>query len=65
MIDFKKKKLEEFSPKTAANRCIGMNQYCKFIGKEDCMVKSIKIHKQSSIENVPTLEEYEYLLEER
>lgn len=63
MIDFKKKKLEEFSPKTAANRCIGMNQYCKFIGKEDCMVKSIKIHKQSSIENVPTLEEYEYLLE--
>ena len=28
MIEFKKKKLEEFSPKTAANRCIGMNQYC-------------------------------------
>lgn len=62
MIEFKKKKLEEFSPKTAANRCIGMNQFCKFIGKEDCAVKSIKIHKQSSVENVPTIEEYEYLL---
>lgn len=63
MIDFKKKKLEETSPKTAANRCIGMNQYCKFVGKEDCMVKSIKIHKQNSVENVPTIEEYQYLLE--
>ncbi len=63
MIDFKKKKLEEFSPKTAANRCIGMNQYCKFIGKEDCVVKAIKIHKQSSVENIPSIEEYEFLLE--
>lgn len=63
MIDFKKKKLENFSPKTAANRCIGMNQYCKFIGKEDCMVKAIKIHKQSSVENIPSIKEYEFLLE--
>lgn len=63
MIDFKKSKLEKCSPKTAANRCIGMNQYCKFIGKEDCTVKSIKLHKQNNVENVPTLEEYEYLLE--
>lgn len=63
MIDFKKKKLEEFKPKTAANRCIGMNQYCEFIGKKDCKVKSIRLHKQNSIENVPTIEEYEYLLE--
>lgn len=63
MIDFKKNMLEEFSPKTAANRCIGMNQYCKFIGKEDCMVKAIKIHKQNSVENIPTIEEYEFLLD--
>lgn len=63
MIDFKKKKLEEFSSKTAATRCIGMNQYCKFIGKDDCTVKAIKIHKQNSVENVPSIEEYEYLLE--
>lgn len=63
MIDFKKKKMERYSPKTAANRCIGMNQYCKFIGREDCTVKSIKLHKQNNVENVPTLKEYEYLLE--
>lgn len=62
MIAFKQKKLEECSPKTAANRCIAMNQYCDFIGHPECKVKSIKIHKQNTVENVPSLEEYEYLL---
>lgn len=63
MIEFKRRKLAENSPKTAANRCIAMNQYCEFIGKPECKVKSIKIHKQSTVENVPTLREYEYLTE--
>ena len=64
MIEFKKIKLKENSPKTAANRCIAMNQFCDFVGKPECKVKSIKIHKQSTIENVPTIEEYYYLLEQ-
>lgn len=63
MIEFKKLQIERYSPKTAANRCIAMNQYCNFIGKPECKTKSIKIHKQSSVENVPTLKEYEYLLD--
>lgn len=63
MIDFKQQKLEKYSPKTAANRCIGMNQYCEFVGKPECKVKSIKIHKQNTVENVPKLEEYERILE--
>ena len=62
MIEYKQRKLDEHSPKTAANRCIGMNQYCDFIGKPECKVKSIKIHKQNTVENVPTLEEYLYIL---
>lgn len=62
MIEFKKMKLSEGSPKTAANRCIAMNQYCEFVGKPECKVKSIKIHKQSTVENVPTLDEYTYIL---
>lgn len=63
MIEFKQRELSRYSPKTAANRCIGMNQYCEFVGAPECKVKSIKIHKQNAVENVPTLEEYEHLLE--
>lgn len=62
MIEYKKRKLNESSPKTANNRCIGMNQYCDFIGKSECKVKGIKIHKQNTVENVPTLDEYNYIL---
>ena len=57
MIEFKQRELSRYSPKTAANRCIGMNQYCEFVGAPECKVKSIKIHKQNTVENVPTLEE--------
>ena len=62
MIEFKQRKLRENKPKTAAIRCIAMNQYCEFVGMSECKVKSIKIHKQNTVENVPTLEEYEYLI---
>lgn len=62
MIEFKQRKLSENKPKTAAIRCIAMNQYCDFAGKPECKVKSIKIHKQNTVENVPTLEEYEHLI---
>lgn len=63
MIEYKRRMLEEYSPKTAANRCIAMNQYCTFAGMPECKVKSIKIHKQTSVENVITQEEYCELLE--
>ncbi len=63
MIEFKQQELSRYSPKTAANRCVGMNQYCEFVGATECKVKGIKIHKQNTVENVPTLEEYKYLLE--
>lgn len=63
LIDFKQSLLLSNSPKTAANRCIAMNQYCGFVGHPELKTKSIKIHKQTTVDNVPTLEEYEYLLE--
>ena len=44
MIEFKQRKIAEGSPKTAASRCIAMNQYCEFIGVPECKVKSIKIN---------------------
>lgn len=63
MLDFKKWQLENRSPKTAHNRVVAMNQYCKFIGCPEYCVKGIKIHRSASVENVITLEEYEKLLE--
>lgn len=62
MIEFKQRKIQENKPKTAAIRCIAMNQYCEFIGKPECKVKSIKIHKQNTVDNVPALEEYLQIL---
>lgn len=62
MIKYKQWLLENFAPKTAANRCVAINQYCEFVGQTECKVKSIKIHKQNSVENVIAEEEYIYLL---
>lgn len=49
-------------PKTVHNRCVGMNQYCRFIGKPELCVKSVKIHQSTTVENVITLEEFNHLL---
>lgn len=62
MIAFKKSQIERYSPKTAANRCIAMNQYCKYVGMEECVVKSVKIHKKTTVENVITSEQYKKML---
>lgn len=63
MIAFKQKVIESYSPKTAANRCIAMNQYCEFIGRPDCKVRTVKTPKRTSVENVITAEEYKRLLD--
>ncbi len=63
MIAYKKVMLEKHKPKTANIRCIGMNQYCKFRNRRDCEIKTIKIHKNLTVENVITREQFEKLLE--
>ncbi len=62
MLDFKKWQMEKWKPKTAHNRIIALNQFCKFIGHPEYCVRTIRIHKSSSVENVITLEEYHRLL---
>lgn len=62
MLDFKKWQLEKWTPKTAHNRVVAMNQYCRFIDHTEYCVKGIKIHGSSSVENVITLNEYNLLL---
>lgn len=63
MLDFKKWQLEKWKPKTAHNRIVAMNQFCIFIKHPEYCVKGIKIHGNSSVENVITLEEYHLLLD--
>lgn len=63
MLDFKRWQLEKWKPKTAHNRVVALNQYCIFINHPEYCVKGIKIHGNSSVENVITLEEYHLLLE--
>lgn len=63
MIAFKKYMIEKFSPKTAANRCIAMNKFCDFKGMPECKVKSVKIHKSTTVENVITKEQCQIMLD--
>lgn len=63
MIAFKQHMLENYAPKTASVRVIGMNQYCQFLGLEECKVKTIKIHSRTSVENAISFKEYQHLLE--
>lgn len=49
-------------PKTIHNRCVGLNQFCRFLGKPELCVKSVKIHQSTTVENVITLEEFNRLL---
>ena len=63
MIEYKKYVVSKYSPKTAANRCIAMNKFCDFKKMPECKVKSIKIHKSTTVENVITKEQCQKMLD--
>lgn len=63
LLDFKSWQLEKWKPKTAHNRVVAMNQYCRFLGCPELCVKGIKIQGSSCVENVITLKEYHELLD--
>ena len=62
MIDFKHWLVESYRPKTAALRCVAMNVYCDFAGRPDCKVRGVKLSRATTVENVISMDEYEYLL---
>ena len=62
LIDYKKYLIENRKPKTAGIRCIAVNQYCIFMGRQELCVKAIRIQKATSMENVISREQYENLL---
>lgn len=64
MIKYKKDLFEQGKkPKTVHNRCVAMNQFCKFLGHPEWCVKNVKIHQASSVENAITVKEFKKLLE--
>ncbi len=62
LISYKRMLMEKHSPKTANIRCIAMNQYCEFEGRRDLVLKNVKIHKATTVENVISVEEYRSLV---
>ena len=50
-------------PKTVHNTCVALNQFCRFLGKPELCVKSVKIHQSQSVENVISVNEYNQMLE--
>lgn len=59
---FKSEMMEKYAVQTVNLRILALNKYCAFINHPEWKVKSIKIQKKTFIENVITLDEYNYLL---
>lgn len=57
--DLKKKKV---APSTLNLAIIAVNKYLKFCGLKECTVKTEKIQKRKSLENVISIEEYRQML---
>lgn len=63
LIEYKQKLFSEGKkPGTIHNRCVGINQFCRFIGRPELCVKAVKIHQSTTVENVITSEEFNILL---
>lgn len=53
--------MEHFKPCTVNQRIQGINAYLKFIGKEEFLLKSIKIQQKNFLENVISNADYDFL----
>lgn len=64
VIEYKQKMLNDsFAIATVNLHIVGVNKYIKVCGIVDCEVKSIKVQRRQSLENVITRDEYKRLLE--
>lgn len=62
MLDFKWKQMELWKPRTVNSRIVAMNRFCAFIGHPEYCMKGIRIHQNSTMENIISLAEYRQLL---
>lgn len=61
VMAFKRRQVERYAPKTAANRVTALNSFCNYAGRYDCRVKVVRIQKQHTLENVITIDQLEQL----
>ena len=60
---FVERLMNDVSVKTVNQRISGLNKYLEFLGKKEWRVKSLKVQKSYALDNVITVEDYEYLKE--
>lgn len=63
LIEWKKGLAERLCPKSINHYICAMNEYLKFIGKNDFALRKIKIQAQYSVENVISFDDFNKLLE--
>lgn len=63
VLDYKKNLKGKVSPSTLNLAIIAVNKYLKYVDYAGCMVKTEKIQKRKSLENVISITEYRRMLE--
>lgn len=63
MLAYKNFLLENRAPKTAQLRVCAMNLYCDWANRPECKVRRVKTQKQSSVQNVISVEDYRKMLD--
>lgn len=60
-LAYKRRLIRDASPRTAAAAVTALNAYCRFAGLPECRVKSVRIFKELTVENVISEAELEQL----
>lgn len=55
---FKRSQIADMAPKTAANRVTALNAYCEYVSRRECRVRSVRIQRLASAENVITNDDF-------
>lgn len=63
LIEWKKSLSARLCPNSVNHYLCSMNEFLKFIGRHDLILRKIKVQMQSSVENVISFEEFNYLLD--
>lgn len=63
LIEWKKRLSERLCPRSVNHYLCMMNEYLKYLGKHDLLLRQVKFHKPTSVENVITFSEFNQLLE--
>lgn len=60
LLQYKNFLIENYKPKTVNLRILGINKYLDFVNKPELKLKEVKTQQKTFLENVISLEDYEY-----